>query len=45
VNASVKNPEFTKFIGSLNQFRKPLGQTATYGLATYGPMTPADIRK
>ena len=45
VNASVKNPEFTKFIGSLNQFRKPLGQTATYGLVTYGPMTPADMRK
>jgi len=45
VNASVKNPEFTKFIGSLNQFRTPLGQTATYGLATYGPLSPTDIRK
>ena len=45
VNASVKNPEFTEFIGSLNKFRTPLGQTATYGLMTYGPLSPADIRK
>ena len=45
VNNSIKNPEFTNFIGSLSKYRKPLAQTATYGLKTYGPLSPADMRQ